>query len=125
MIAQQLETGDLHEVASGAIDSGIILMDAIEMMTHMLDESIDLIITDPAYQSLEKHRDKGTTTRLKESTKSSNPWFDIFYDERYPELLQQMYRAMKPKTHAYIFCDETTCDVLKPMARDAGFYVWK
>ena len=34
--------------------------------------SVDLLITDPAYESLEKHRAVGTTTRLAHSKASSN-----------------------------------------------------
>ena len=40
--------------------------------------SVDLLITDPPYESLEKHRAIGTTTRLKQSKTSSNLWFTIF-----------------------------------------------
>ena len=103
----------------------VVLTDAVDLLKSLPSESIDLVITDPAYESLEKHRAKGTTTRLKESNGSSNAWFDIFHDDRYPEFMTELYRVMKPGSHAYIFCDETTLDVLKPIAREAGFWVWK
>lgn len=103
----------------------IMQVDAVALLKLLPDDSVDLVITDPAYESLEKHRARGTTTRLKESDGSSNAWFEIFRDARYPELLAELYRVMKPRTHAYIFCDETTADVLKPLCRDAGFWVWK
>ncbi|MHA1988316.1 MAG: site-specific DNA-methyltransferase, partial [Promethearchaeota archaeon] len=48
---------------------------ALFLLNSLEDESIDLIITDPPYESLEKHRRKGTTTRLKQSKSSSNKWF--------------------------------------------------
>ena len=35
--------------------------DCIEWLRGLPDESVDLIVTDPAYESLEKHRAKGTT----------------------------------------------------------------
>jgi DNA modification methylase len=103
----------------------LVACDATSMLKLLPDGSVDMIITDPAYESLEKHRAKGTTTRLKESDGSSNAWFPIFHDERYPDFLAEMYRVMRPERHAYLFCDETTADVLKPMAREAGFWVWK
>ncbi len=103
----------------------VFQLDAIEMLKKLPDASVDLSIFDPAYESLEKHRAKGTTTRLKESAASSNAWFQIFYDVHYPELLTELYRVMKPGSHVYIFCDETTADVLKPIARQQGFWVWK
>jgi len=103
----------------------VFKIDAVEMLKKLPDGSIDLCIFDPAYESLEKHRARGTTTRLKKSKSSSNKWFDVFPNERYPELLTELYRVMKPGTHIYIFCDETTADVLKPIAREVGFWVWK
>ena len=39
-------------------------LDAVEWLRGLPSESIDLVVTDPAYESLEKHRAVGTTTRL-------------------------------------------------------------
>ena len=39
--------------------------DAVTWLRDLPAESADLLITDPAYESLEKHRAIGTTTRLK------------------------------------------------------------
>ena len=52
--------------------------DAVEWLSTLPDGSVDLLITDPPYESLEKHRAVGTTTRLKKSKGSSNQWFSIF-----------------------------------------------
>ena len=49
-------------------------LDAVRWLQDQPSESIDLLITDPAYESLEKHRAVGTTTRLKHSKASSNDW---------------------------------------------------
>ena len=38
--------------------------DAVEWLRSLPAESVDLVITDPPYESLEKHRAIGTTTRL-------------------------------------------------------------
>ena len=72
----------------------IFQKDAIEWLTALPDQSIDLMITDPPYESLEKHRSVGTTTRLKQSKGSSNQWFDIFPNERFESLLTQAYRVL-------------------------------
>lgn len=99
--------------------------DAIDMLSCLPDESVDLYATDPAYESLEKHRAKGGTTgRLIHSQRSSNDWFPIFHNDRFPELLFHMYRTLRRNRHAYIVCDDTTSDVIKPMAKDAGFRIW-
>jgi site-specific DNA-methyltransferase (adenine-specific) len=82
--------------------------DAVDWLRGQPDASVDLIITDPAYESLEKHRAKGTTTRLKHSKASSNDWFTIFPNVRFFDLLAEMYRVLKPNTHCYIFCDQET-----------------
>ncbi len=57
--------------------------DAVEWLSTLPDASVDLLITDPPYESLEKHRAVGTTTRLKNSKGSSNQWFSIFPNQRF------------------------------------------
>lgn len=97
--------------------------DAVAMVAALPSESVDLVLTDPAYESLEKHRERGTTTRLKESEGSSNKWFGIFPNARYPDLFRELYRVLKPERHAYILCDDETSDVIKLAAQLSGFYV--
>jgi site-specific DNA-methyltransferase (adenine-specific) len=86
---------------------------------------VDLVVTDPPYESLEKHRAVGTTTRLKHSKASSNDWFAIFPNARFPELFAEIYRVLKKDTHFYLFCDPETMFVAKPLAEAAGFKFWK
>src|ERR1051325_12048761 len=82
--------------------------DAVGWLRGQPAESIDLLITDPAYESLEKHRAVGTTTRLKHSKGSSNDWFTVFPNARFVELFDEAFRVMKPDTHLYLFCDAET-----------------
>lgn len=96
-------------------------MDAIEFLAGLENESVNLFITDPPYESLEKHRKIGTTTRLKHSAGSSNDWFQIFPNSRFPELFQHLFRVLKPYSHLYMFCDQETMFVAKPIAEAAGF----
>src|SRR5207244_287111 len=88
-------------------------------------ESVDLVITDPAYESLEKHRAVGTTTRLKHSKASSNDWFTIFPNARFGELFREIHRVLRDDTHFYLLCDAETMFVAKPDAEKAGFKFWK
>ena len=83
------------------------------------------MITDPAYESLEKHRAVGTTTRLKVSKSSSNPWFEIFPNSRFHELFEQAHRVLKKNAHLYLFCDAETAFIAKPEAEKKGFKFWK
>jgi site-specific DNA-methyltransferase (adenine-specific) len=101
------------------------VLDAVEWLRAQPAESIDLIVTDPAYESLEKHRAIGTTTRLKHSKGSSNDWFTVFPNERFGELFEAAFRVLKRNTHFYLFCDAETMFIAKPEAERAGFRFWK
>ena len=99
--------------------------DAVAWLQKLPAASVDLVITDPPYESLEKHRAIGTTTRLKHSKASSNDWFSIFPNKRFPELFAEVFRVLKKDTHFYLFCDPETMFVAKPLAEAAGFKFWK
>jgi site-specific DNA-methyltransferase (adenine-specific) len=99
--------------------------DAVDWLRERPTESLDLLITDPAYESLEKHRAIGTTTRLKHSKSSSNDWFKVFPNARFAELFAEVYRVLKRNTHFYLMCDAETMFVAKPEAERAGFRFWK
>lgn len=97
---------------------GVSKMDAVAWLCDQPDQSIDLIVTDPAYESLEKHRKIGTTTRLKD-------WFEIFPNNRYQALFVEAFRVLAKNAHMYVMCDEETLFVIKPIAEAAGFKFWK
>lgn len=99
--------------------------DAVNWLSMLDSASVDLLITDPPYESLEKHRKIGTTTRLKVSKSSSNQWFEIFPNARFEELLREVYRVLKKNAHFYLFCDQETMFVIKPIAEKVGFRFWK
>lgn len=100
-------------------------IDAVEWLKALPSESVDLLITDPPYESLEKHRAVGTTTRLKNSKSSSNNWFEIFPNSRFLELFEQIYRVLKKNSHFYLFCDQETSFIAKPIGENVGFKFWK
>lgn len=99
--------------------------DAVAWLRALPSESVDLVVTDPPYESLEKHRAIGTTTRLKHSKASSNDWFSIFPNARFPELFAEVFRVLRRNTHFYLYCDPETMFVAKPIAEAAGFKFWK
>jgi site-specific DNA-methyltransferase (adenine-specific) len=99
--------------------------DAVAWLRTLPGESIDLVVTDPPYESLEKHRAIGTTTRLKHSKASSNDWFEIFPNDRFEELFVEVHRVLKRNTHFYLYCDPETMFVAKPIAEKVGFKFWK
>jgi site-specific DNA-methyltransferase (adenine-specific) len=100
-------------------------MDAVDWLKSVPSGVADLVITDPPYESLEKHRAVGTTTRLKQSKASSNPWFRVFPNGRFGELFSEVYRVLARNAHFYLFCDPETAFIAKPIAEAAGFKFWK
>jgi site-specific DNA-methyltransferase (adenine-specific) len=110
---------------SGPANFTLSQADAVQWLVKLKPGSVDLMITDPAYESLEKHRAIGTTTRLKRSNGSSNPWFPIFPNSRLPELFRAAFRALRRDSHLYMFCDPDTLWAAVPAAQDAGFRFWK
>lgn len=99
--------------------------DAVEWLRSLPSDSVDLVVTDPPYESLEKHRAIGTTTRLKVSAASSNAWFRIFPNTRFPELFAEVHRVLRRHSHFYLVCDSETAFIAKPEAEKAGFRFWK
>lgn len=93
--------------------------DAVDWLDGLASNTVDCIITDPAYESLEKHRAVGTTTRL------TGAWFRIFPNDRFPEFFQQCWRVLRNDRHLYVMADQETQRVITPMAEVAGFRWWK
>jgi site-specific DNA-methyltransferase (adenine-specific) len=94
--------------------------DAVAFLEKLPSKSVDCIVTDPAYESLEKHRAKGTTTRLKKSAASSNEWFEIFPNARFLDFLMQCWRVMKNDRHLYMYTDQETMFYVVPIAAQCG-----
>src|SRR5690606_28414319 len=99
----------------------IVCADAFDWLKSLQDDSVDLVITDPPYESLEKYRAIGTTTRLKMSKSSSNQWFPIIKNNQFEELLFHIYRVLRNNRHFYLFCDNETMFIVKPIAEKIGF----
>lgn len=111
------------------LDSGenfvVVEGDVMESLRALPDGSVDMFNFDLPYESLEKHRAWGSTTRLSHSKKSSNDWFSVFKNERFPELFREIYRALANNRHTFCWCDDETSDFMKLAAQEAGFKVWK
>ena len=90
----------------------ILLVDAIKGMADLADKSVDLIVTDPAYDSLEQWRAMGTTTRLKESKMSSNKWFPTVDTAYYQPFFKECFRVLKNNSYIFVMCDERTSHVV-------------
>ena len=107
-----------------SIGADLFKLDCDELLRELGDGSVDLIVTDPAYESLEKHRAVGTTTRLRVSDASSNEWFPIYRNERLPRWFAECARVLGKDRHMYVFCDVPTMRVAVPCAERAGLTFW-
>lgn len=96
------------------------LSDAIAWLRTLDDASVDLMVTDPAYASLEKHRATGTTTRL------TTEWFETVPNSYFDAFFAEVARVLKRDAHSYVIADEeTTIDAVRPYSRAHGFTWWK
>lgn len=96
-----------------------IQADARDILPMILDGSVDLVVTDPPYASLDKHRAKGTTTRLQQG------WFPTMQNEEFSGIFKELYRILRKDAHLYVFCDDETRRAFVPLAEAAGFTYWK
>lgn len=115
----------MRDAANAVPTYSLSRADAVAWLRTLDSESVDLVVTDPPYESLEKHRKVGTTTRLKKSKGSSNEWFEIFPNARFSELFAEAFRVLKRDRHFYLFSDPETAFIAKPIAEAAGFKFWK
>jgi len=104
------------------------LGDAIgDFLKLMPGASVDLVITAPAWESLNQWREIGTTTRLgghrDPDKRREDMWFPTFENSRVPEMMSELARVLKPGRHCYIFCDYTSLkEILKS---DMGFWQYE
>lgn len=106
-----MDTQDLVNAMATA-DCILVEGDCMKLLPLLPPGSIGLTVTDPPYESLEKHRARGTTTRLKVSKASSNAWYDTFPNSSYGEFFRWIHRAQAENSHCYVFCDSETEHVI-------------
>ena len=99
--------------------NSVICANTKTLLKEFRDTTIDLIITDLPYENLDKYREIGTTTRLKDK------WFPTIKNEDFESIIKHFYRILKKDTHCYIFVDDETSDIIKNYCEKVGFTVWK
>lgn len=92
--------------------------DANNWMVDIETSSVDLIITDPPYDTHEEYRAIGTTTRLKR-------WFPVEMNEYFLPWFYQAYRVLKENTHCYVFCSWKASRTFEEYGKEAGFTLVK
>lgn len=101
------------------------LADALSATASLPSKSVDLVITDSAYDTMERHRAVGTTTRLTNSKSSSNEWFPVVDAEYMGNLIREFYRVLLPNTHLYLMCEYHSLRQYEPLVEEAGFTLRK
>lgn len=100
----------------------IQLNDAITFLSQQPDNSLDLIITDPAYSGMNQKLKlgKGKIIGTYKEKGEEGKWFEEFHDtpENYSAFLRECYRALKPNRHIYLMFDSYSLLSLGPLIRE-------
>jgi site-specific DNA-methyltransferase (adenine-specific) len=111
-----------HKVIEFSNNISIHQADAIQFLKKIEDESIDLIITDPAYSGMNQHLQlgKGRIVGEYKNKSDSGKWFNEFHDseENYEVFLSECYRVLKPNSHIFIMFDSFSLLTLSGLVRD-------
>jgi site-specific DNA-methyltransferase (adenine-specific) len=86
---------------------------------------VDLLVTDPAYESLEKHRADRHHDTAQAQQVVEQRLVRVFPNARFAELFEQIFRVLRRNTHFYLYCDAETMFIVKPEAERVGFRFWK
>ncbi len=95
--------------------------DVLSFLSDIPDESVDLIVTDPAYSGMNQMLKLGRGKIIgKYSEKGDGQkWFDEFHDteQNYNIFLKECYRILKKDRHIYIMFDSFSLLSLAPLIR--------
>jgi len=97
--------------------------DAISFLKCLPSNSVDVIITDPAYSGMNQRLKLGSGKiigKYSDAGKDGAKWFEEFHDteKNYKAFLMECYRVMKNNRHIYIMFDSFSLLSLAPIARD-------
>ncbi|MCK9209388.1 MAG: site-specific DNA-methyltransferase [Ignavibacteriaceae bacterium] len=97
--------------------------DAISFLKSLQPDSVDIIITDPAYSGMNQRLKLGRGKiigKYADAGKDGAKWFEEFHDtkENYKSFLEQCYRVLRNNRHIYIMFDSYSLLSLAPIARN-------
>jgi len=97
--------------------------DAINFLKSLPANSVDVIITDPAYSGMNQRLKLGRGKiigKYADAGKDGAKWFEEFHDteENYKTFLKECYRVLKNNRHIYIMFDSYSLLSLAPIARE-------
>lgn len=101
----------------------VVQDDCIHFLKNLPDESVDLIVTDPAYSGMNGHLKLGNgriVGKYADKGLQSGKWFSEFQDteENYSKFLAECKRVLRKSTgHLYIMFDSFSLLSLAPLVR--------
>jgi site-specific DNA-methyltransferase (adenine-specific) len=123
------EPGESSGLALRTFD--IRTQDCIEFLRGLADQSVDLIVTDPAYSGMNRHLRFGHGRIVGHYGKPDNErWFREFSDdpETYAVFLRECHRVLRQDRHIYIMFDTFSMLSLGALVRESfdvkGVVVW-
>ena len=112
-----------HELFDKHIKDTVIYGHFEETLARCPDRTVDLVLTDPAYWTLNKWRNIGTTTRLggnRDESKRTG-WFKTIDEGELWDFMCEVWRVLKPDRHAVIMGDGQVLRWLLGYSEEAGF----
>lgn len=96
--------------------------DVIKFLKSLPSNSVDLIMTDPAYSGMNQKLKlgKGKIIGRYKDRGEKGKWFDEFLDteENYNAFLKECYRVLKNNRHIFLMFDSYSLLTLAPIVRD-------
>lgn len=100
----------------------IYQQDVIAFLKSLPSNSVDLIITDPAYSGMNQKLKlgKGKIIGRYKDRGENGKWFEEFLDteENYNVFLKECFRVMKDNRHIFLMFDSYSLLTLAPLVRD-------
>lgn len=100
----------------------LVQADAIGLLRSLPDASVDLLVTDPAYNGMNRHLSlgRGRIVGTYSERGDGERWFDEFDDspENYAVFLDEIARVLGPDRPLYLMFDAYSMLTLAPLVRE-------
>ncbi len=114
-----------------AATATVVRADCMSFLRSLEADSVDLIVTDPAYSGMNRHLKLGHGRIVGNYSQPDNDaWFPEFDDdpETFGELLRECHRVLRDGRHLYVMFDTFSLLTLGAVVRDffgvKGVIVW-